>query len=98
MLASLDLEPITLLAHTLHRIDNAKGRHVTCVRGVVWITQERDQRDIILPAGQSVTLDRAGLAVVFAFKDAIVTVGQSRQLPAAAVPARARAYADRAWA
>lgn len=99
MLAPLALEPIALAARAVHRIENAKGIGVTCVRGVTWITQERDGRDIILSAGQSVVLDRPGLAVVFAFKDAVITVGADWQLHAAAcVPTRARAYADRAWA
>jgi hypothetical protein len=35
-------------------------------------------------AGQSVVLERAGLAVIFAFKDALITSGAARQLPAAA--------------
>jgi hypothetical protein len=99
MLAPLELQPIALTARSVHRIEAAKGMQVTCVRGVTWITQERDQRDIILSAGQSVVLDRPGLAVVFAFKDALITVGPVLQLPAPArLPERARSYADRAWA
>ena len=99
MLAPLELEPIALEARTVHRIDNGKGMQVTCVTGVVWVTQEHDSRDIILAAGQSAVLDRRGLAVVFAFKDALITVGVALQLPApAGVPAPARAHADRAWA
>lgn len=99
MLATLELDSIALAARSVHRIENAKGIHVTCARGVTWITQERDARDIILSAGQSVVLDRPGLAIVFAFKDAVITVGAGWQLPAAAgAPTPARAYADRAWA
>jgi hypothetical protein len=99
MLAPLELEPIALQARTVHRIDNGRGQQVTCVRGVVWVTQEHDSRDIILSAGQSAVLDRRGLAVVYAFKDALVTVGAAMQLPAPSRPAeRARSYAERAWA
>jgi hypothetical protein len=99
MLAPLELQPIALTARSVHRIDNGKGTKVTCVSGVVWVTQEHDSRDIILAAGQSAVLDRRGLAVVFAFKDALITTGSAQQLPApASVPARARSYADRAWA
>lgn len=99
MLAPIELEPIGLAARSVHRIADAKGTKVTCVKGVTWVTQERDPRDIILGAGQSVVLDRPGLAVVFAFKDAVITIGPDWALPAAAgVPAPARAYADRAWA
>jgi hypothetical protein len=101
MLASLKLEPIDLEARTVHHIDNARGQEVTCVSGVVWITQShyarviildairgllgspqiRNAREIILAAGQSVVLDRRGLAVVFAFKDALITVGTPPRLP-----------------
>jgi hypothetical protein len=99
MLAPLELEPIALQAHTVHRIDNGRGQHVTCVKGVVWVTQEHDSRDIILSAGQSAVLDRRGLAVVYAFKNALVTVGAAMQLPAANLPAEhARSYTERAWA
>jgi hypothetical protein len=99
MLAPLELEPIALAARSVHRIDNGKGTKVTCVTGVVWVTQEHDARDIILSAGQSAVLDRRGLAVVFAFKDALITAGSDLQLPAASkAAAPTRSYADRAWA
>ena len=101
MLASLDLEPIALSARSVHRIEEARGIKVTCVNGVTWITQERDSRDLILAAGQSVVLDRPGLAVVYAFRDALITVGPGLAAPAPerrGAPARPRSYADRAWA
>jgi Protein of unknown function (DUF2917) len=82
MLAPLSLEPIALSAGSVHRIENAKGIKVACVRGPTWITQERDPRDMILASGQSVVLDRPGLAVVYAFTDAVITVGAAWQLPA----------------
>ena len=82
MLAPLTLEPIALAAGSVHRIETAKGIKVSCVRGATWITQERDPRDMILAAGQSVVLDRPGLAVVYAFKDAVITLGAAWQLPA----------------
>jgi hypothetical protein len=82
MLAPLTLEPIALAAQSVHRIENAKGIRISCVRGAVWITQERDPRDMILAAGQSLVLDRPGLAVVYAFKDAVITLGAAWQLPA----------------
>jgi hypothetical protein len=82
MLAPLTFEPIRLAAQSVHRIENAKGIRVSCVRGATWITQERDPRDMILASGQSVVLDRPGLAVVYAFKEAVITLGAAWQLPA----------------
>jgi hypothetical protein len=82
MLAPLALEPIALAAGSVHRIENAKGERVSCVRGSAWITQEGDARDLILAAGQSVVLDRPGLAVVYAFKETVFTVAPAWQLPA----------------
>jgi hypothetical protein len=60
----------------VHRIDNGRGLSVTALKGSVWITQDRDQRDIILSPGQSFVLDRNGVALVFAFRDAMIMVGQ----------------------
>jgi Protein of unknown function (DUF2917) len=99
MLATLDLDPIALRARTVHRIEQAKGMEVTCIKGVTWITQERDARDLILAAGHSVVLDRPGLAVVYAFRDALITVGPTLALPPPQGRRKAqRSYADRAWA
>lgn len=82
MLAPLTLEPISLPARSVHRIEDAKGIRISCVRGVAWITQERDPRDLILAAGQSVVLDRPGLAIAYAFKEAVITLAPAWQLPA----------------
>ena len=96
MLAPLTLEPIALAARSVHRIENAKGVRVSCVRGATWITQERDQRDMILAAGQSFVLDRPGLAVVYAFKDAVITVGSGLAAAASPQPAGTACEAERA--
>ncbi len=84
MLAPLALEPISLAARSVHRVEHAKGLTVACVRGVTWVTQERDERDIVLSSGQSIVLDRRGVAVVYALQDAVITVGPDWGLPAAA--------------
>jgi hypothetical protein len=81
MLATLDLEPIAIRARTVHRLEQARGMEVACIKGAAWITQERDPRDLILAAGHSVVLDRPGLAIVYAFRDALITVGPSLALP-----------------
>src|SRR5262245_57091718 len=82
MLAPFTSEPIALAARSVHRVESAKGLENACVRGAIWVTQERDQRDWVLMAGQSVVLERRGLGVVYAFKDALITVSATWRLPA----------------
>jgi hypothetical protein len=98
MLAQIELEPIALAARTIHKIADARGTTVTCVTGIAWITQERDPRDLILEAGQSVVLDRPGTAIVYAMQDLLITLGQATQLPKAAGRPLAPVHADRAVA
>ena len=100
MLAPLELEPIALQARAVHRIDNARGLQVTCVKGVVWVTQERDSRDIILSAGQSVVLDRSRPCRRLRLQGRPHHGRRSRAAARrrAALPARTRSYAERAWA
>jgi hypothetical protein len=91
MLASPMLEPIALAARAVHRIENGRGMRVSCIRGPTWVTQESDPRDLVLASGQSAVLDRGGVAVVYAFRDAVITVGPAWQLPApAALPMAAQ--------
>jgi len=76
----MDIRPINLTARSLHRIADGRGLGVTCFKGPVWITQNNDQRDIILGAGQSFRFDRKGPAIVFALKDAAILVGPAGQV------------------
>jgi Protein of unknown function (DUF2917) len=68
----------------VHRIEGSKGQQVTAVSGVVWLTQARDDRDVVLSRGESFILDRKGLAVVYALKDAAIVVGPAGHITAAA--------------
>jgi Protein of unknown function (DUF2917) len=53
---------------------------VSCVVGVVWITQSDDTRDVIVNAGESFVLDRPGLALVAApIGPATITVASGRR-------------------
>ena len=83
MLAPITTEPIALAARCVHRIGSARGMEVTCMRGATWVTQESDPRDLVLLAGQSAVLETPGLALIYAFKDAVISVGAAWQLPAA---------------
>ena len=42
---------------------DARGTTLHVARGRVWITQERDRRDIVLGAGDTFTLERDGMTV-----------------------------------
>ncbi len=82
----LDIQPVQLSGpvRTPHRRRQGPSRSRPC-DGVVWVTQADDPRDIILSRGQSFILDRKGLAVVYALKDAAIVVGAAGHITAAAV-------------
>ena len=61
----------------------ARGIMLAAIRGFMGTPRTQEARDIILASGQSVVLDRRGLAVVFAFEDAMITVGAPQRLSAA---------------
>ncbi len=50
----------------LVRLGDAEGTLVRCRSGAVWVTLERDDRDILLEPGQEFVIDRAGLSLVCA--------------------------------
>ena len=79
---ALEIQPTRLPARTVHRLENAKGQQITALGGVVWMTQSNDPRDIILTKGQSVLVEQNGVTVLFALKDAAVTIGPAGHIAA----------------
>ena len=77
---------ILLTPRALHRIVDGEGLSLLCLKGAVWLTQQDDPSDIILTAGSSFTLDRKGLAVLYALDAACIGM-QSHSNPS--LPARA---------
>ena len=56
------------------RLHEAAGWTVVCVSGAVWLTQEADARDIFLERGEGFALDRGGLTLVRACRDALLSI------------------------
>src|SRR5262245_38789346 len=61
---------------------DARGIMLAAIGGLMGRPQTHEARDIVLAPGQSVVLDRRGLAVVFAFENAMITVGAPQRLSA----------------
>jgi ferric-dicitrate binding protein FerR (iron transport regulator) len=57
---------VELKIHELLEIRDGEALRIACLKGIVWITQSEDSRDIVIQAGQSFVLDRPGLALVAA--------------------------------
>lgn len=54
------------------QVIDGRGSAMHCLAGSVWVTQDGDPRDIVLTAGDSFTLDRDGVAIVYATSDAAI--------------------------
>lgn len=76
--SSSNLMSMQLCARRTQPLFDQQGQRVSCLEGAVWITQHRDERDVILKAGQSFVLDKPGLAIVFALQDALITLGPAQ--------------------
>jgi len=65
---------LDLQAREILHVHDGSGLQVSCVSGVLWITQANDASDIVLHGGESFVLDRPGLALVSAISAAHVAV------------------------
>ena len=65
---------LELAAGELLRLDDAGAVEVSCESGRVWLTEERDTRDVWLEAGDRATLAGRGLALVEAIQPARITL------------------------
>jgi hypothetical protein len=55
-------------------LDDAQGTTLRVARGILWITLERDTRDIVIADGESFTIDRPGRTIIEAQDRATVWV------------------------
>jgi hypothetical protein len=53
---------------------DGRGASVQCLLGALWLTQDGDPRDIVLTTGDRFTLDRDGIAVIFATADSTLAL------------------------
>jgi Protein of unknown function (DUF2917) len=81
-------------------LDNAQGTTLWVERGSLWVTQERDSRDIILGEGMRFTIDRPGRTLVAAESASAVRLFSplSRRERMARALSRSAALLLAAWA
>lgn len=95
----LNTSPVCLAKSQAVTLTDAKGSLVRCLRGALWITQDRDQRDIVLTPGESFTIDRSGPAIVWALAPSTVDMRAAEQpRPLAAIARRWASHAQAAVA
>lgn len=82
------LQRLELGLRELVIIDNARDQLIRCESGELWITQDGDHRDIILPAGKSWLIDLSGPLVVSALKPAIAILVHTQPGRSPSVPRR----------
>jgi len=86
---------LCLKRNQIVKVSGGLGHTIACDSGTVWVTQEGDLRDIILHAGESFTLDHRGPALVQAFEQGSISIGQAapETRPSAPAPLQGRAKA-----
>ena len=63
------------------RVVNGAGSTLTAHGGSVWITEQDNPRNVVLRAGQNMTLRRSGVALVEAFEDASIFLEGTALVP-----------------
>ena len=72
-LRTLSLEPDHVVAFR-----RARGLTITCRQGEIWVTEDGDPRDVVLRAGERISLERPGRALVSAFVGSTLSVQERR--------------------
>ena len=108
MNATISTARFVLARGELLKLRGARGARIVNRRGLVWITQDGDRRDIVLTEGESFELDRDTPVIVQAFDCSTVKVSapapEDARLPGRGFVdwlrrlARARPHLQTAWA
>lgn len=61
------------------RLHDPIGARIECIRGELWITQDRDFEDYFLGANEALTLDRAGLVLIHAQQESEIVLFEPAQ-------------------
>ena len=72
------------------------NRRVTCLSGLVWLTMEDDQRDVVWSSGASFIIDRAGLALLTAQQPSTIEVSAQPE-PARGIWGRTMHFLNTTW-
>lgn len=81
---------LPLLRNEQLRIVDGRDLLIHVRHGSLWITQERDTRDVVLEAGQSFRLNRNGIALAKAWDETVLALtSPNEQRPARAIEVRA---------
>ena len=70
----LNADGVCLKRRQLLKVRGGIGHAIVCHSGSIWLTQDRDRRDIVLEAGESFALDRTGLVLVQALEQSAISI------------------------
>lgn len=78
-----ELTSIGITPKKLARIKNGRGMRLRVETGAVWITQDRNQNDVCLSAGESYCIERDGMTLISALKTPFALVAIEPSVPVA---------------
>lgn len=61
--------PLRLRRQAILAVDNPLGQQLRCIAGVLWVTHDRDPKDIVVTVGETYRVDRCARMLVVALED-----------------------------